>query len=441
MTQRLTLVPGCPYPWPDVPPTSTIWDSDYGVNGPFLNLGGYAQGSLLDTWSDGSNLYTTPMPSMEVPLSGTPIGGMTYNGLAAAFDGNFAKSYAACSRSATETVGFGLNNAVGLALSTPAAPTRFVAWSPIDNAFDGADAGMFWEFVASNTNDISTATVLATGYAPPINPGAASLVGARFPNGVQYAYCWFVGYGTGTDHLFVMQLQVFAQLPFSARGIISVAGVPMNSGVLAASGNSGPVSLPLQSVAYRGTILIPDPGAMHSTMTYGRSRMQPISNFSGRKKVTVVAGNPDAPTTTGFTYIPSPLAVLDPQDYPAFYPVNGDSSISVTVVNGLAEDEIIANLSVAASQNGGISPIGPTAYVCGVSVKSFGDTTPYWFPSGTRGSQNFDSTGTDQGSFMSATCSFRDYGAFVLTPVEAIRGVTKGCFGEANMRFAVTVDI
>lgn len=439
---KLTLVPGQPNPSLDVPPTGVLYDSDYGVAGSSLNLANLVDLTLFDIFSNGSTLYAAPMPSMEVLLTGTPIGGMTANGgLGAAFDGNLAKSFTASARSASKVSGYAPPNSIGLALTSPAAPTRFVCTSPTDNAFNGNNDGMFWEFIASTTNDIATGIVLSAGYGPPVNPiaGAAASIERRFPNGASYSYLWIVFYGSG-NNVFVSQLRPFAQLPFSARGLISVGGVPMNAAAMpAAISNSGPVALPAGSVAYRGTILSGVGGLMHSTLSYGRDRILPIYNFSGRRRVTVVAGDPDAPNGT-FTYTPSPLAILNPDDWTSFYPVNSDPNICVTVVNGLAEETIDAEFSLGAALNG-TSPVGPTAYICAINVKKFGDPSTYYSQMGAEGQQNFDTPNIAQGLNGIAKFSFTDYGAFVLTPIEAIRGNTKGSFGEVNMRFAVTVDV
>lgn len=439
--QKLTLVSGLPTPGDDVPPTGTFFDSDYGVTGPSFNLSMLSDLTLFDIFSDGSALYATPMPEMEVLLTGTPIGGMTANGgLASAFDGNLAKGYAACARSGSKVAGYTPPNSLGLSLGSASIVTRFVASSPVNNAFSGDDEGMFVEYRVSNINDITTGVILFSGYAPPMNPiaGAVSEIRGRFPNGVPCLYAWIIFYGSG-NNVFVCQLRSYAQLPFSARGLISVTGTLMNSNAIpAAIGNSGPVALPAQSVAYRGTILTNVGGLMHSTLSNGRDRIQPIYNINDRRKTSIIAGNPDAANGT-FSYTPSPYAVLDANDWPTYYALNSDPSICVTVVSGLDEGTIDAQLSVGSFQNG---TVGPTAYTCAIDVKKFNDPSPYFYPMGQIGQQNFDSSGIAQGSDKMASVSLPSgLGALKFTAIETRRGNVSASFGEPNTRFVVQADI
>jgi hypothetical protein len=445
---RLTPVQGQPFPSIDVPLTGTLFDCDYGEPGVSLNLAGRAPLSLLDVWSDDVNLYTTPMPVMEVLLTGTPIGGMTGTaGLAAVFDGNPNKPYLACAESGSSSLGFTLPNAAGLALPPGAVVNRLIASSPNNNGFIGTNQSTLWQLLGSNTNNIATATQIASGHTPPVNPYGVAEVEVRLPKGVSYGFIWFVLYGNGINNTWLCQLRPYMQLSVSARGIVGIAGVLMNANALiGAIGNSGPVSLAPQSVKYRGTILISETtGQIRQKISFGPNLMLPIFNATDRRRIVVTAGDDSVPGSAlgGYAYAPVPQT-----NFYLFYPSHGNPNVSVTLVNGLAEGSTLIENEQTFFQNGQSPSPAVTAAWVSSGIKSVSQLlaspvtgTTQLYPNGGWGQQNFDTVNTDEGLDLYSSYSIPPFcDALTIFGTEGVRGNTEGFFGEANMRLTVSTD-
>jgi hypothetical protein len=415
---RLSLVTGQPFPTQDVAPTGALFDTDIGTPGLSLSLAGLPALSLFDVFNAGGTLITNPMPQMsDLPITGvTAIGGMIgASGIASVFDGNTNKPDVNGARSGSLAVGFALANSVGFALASAMPVTRVLVTSPNNSGFVGSGSEAPWQLLGSATNNFATATLLAIGYLPASNASGPTQVDIRLTNGLSsLGYYWFCIYGNATNNNWIAQVQPFTELPMSSRGIITVGGNPVNA---AAIGSVAP-----QSAIYRGTILISETaGLMRQTLSYGLNRMFPIWNMTDRRRIEMVAGFLGEPDSSGkYRYTPAPRL------FDAYGPAMGNPNICATIVNGMADSTAQFRYIQAAYQNGGSAP---TSYTNAIGIA--GSNCPF----GTLGSQNFDTTGTDQGAEVCAHYTMPPtFGAVKANALETAVGNVTGFYNEPNMK-------
>jgi hypothetical protein len=362
---RLTLVPGQPVISADVTGAVALYDSDLGTPGASLSLSGRAALSLHDVFKDSSGqLFTVPMPDMSivyVPMTGTPIGGMTGNGgLSAAFDGNLSKGWATSDKSPGAVSGYSWASTVGIQPTSPLPLTKFIATAPNNGGFVGDASGSTtsWQLTASATCTFTGSIVLDTGFVP-IGTASASFT-RTINNQTAYSCYYLTFYGNGPNAIYIAQFQPFYTQTPPPRGIVSLGNVEVNDQAISNGvGNSGPVTCAANACTYRGTIQIDDtPGQVSCILSLGFDSHCGIWNVRDQREICLQAGD-NRPATQGpLCHAGVPCYIYTPTVYGASQPpyqlgpMEGNPLVRLRVLSGLLGDFTQARLSNTVFENG-----------------------------------------------------------------------------------------
>ena len=441
---RLSLASGTPVQAGDAVSNTVYYG---GFNAPFLSLSlsGLAAGSINDVFeAPGPVMCSAPTPlgvgGYELLTSGTPIGGMTANGgNAAAFDGNTAKSYTISAKSSSASAGYTLPNAVGEYFASPVVVTQIMAWAPIDDGFQGSLAAGAWVLLASNTNDMTTGTAIASGK---YGAGNAVTVSLQFQNTAPYLDYWFVIYGNGMQNSYVAQVKLFQSTPNPPRGIVATAnGDQSDHDIPACNMGTGTVDCPLGNCQFLGILQIDagTVGQVSCTLLYGFDRGCGLWNDANQETICLRGGdpsppvpNPDAGCHPGQPcYGYAPVAYGDNQPPYLFGPTEGNPLMRIRLLSGLPTQSVAIHYRQSFFLN---TATAPSAYWFGIGVNSTSQ------PSGLAPEPNDDSgpsIPTATGNSLSAEFVQLPFvGEMTYNAVEGSRVGVTAFFGETFQQLA-----
>jgi len=447
MRARLSLAAGKPIITEDVS-SSRVWFLPYHGNsitvagatetlpdaGLSVDITALPSNSIYDVFLAKRNgvtvLGTAPMGFTSAPsnslvmATGTPQGGLTFNGgLAASFDGNAAQGYAASSRSAGGIAGYSASSAIGLHLPSAQTVKRVEAWSPSDNTFIGNNAACAWQIRAGASVD--TAAIVASGVAPSAFP---STIAVDIQNGPSASDWWLVLCGNGINAVYCAELKLYVagpSQPASNNGISLVGGFPVNDGSVDIACDAGAFTAPAGQAIFMGSVSIGSTaGVARIDTTYKPDVRCDLWNYFNAEPILLQAGD-NRPMVNG-------LRVYTPLDSPGSYTfgIEGRQDIKIAILSGLKRRSARPEWQGAYFQNGssGVSAIWTAIGVDSTSV-----------PTGTWAMQNFDNIGTAQGlAGANASCLIQPFeGVKVIRPLEGKRGDVKGFWQETNQALSV----
>ena len=367
----------------------------------------------------------TPPPSGGLVLaSGTPLGGLTYNGgLGASFDGSTAQGYAVSSRSAAGVAGYSFASAIGLQLATAQAVKRIEAWSPVDNSFIGSNDQCAWQIRAGAT--VETAAVVASGVAP---AGVASTIAADIPSGPTGQTWWLVLCGNGINGVYCTELRLYVEgqdQPATGGGIGMAAGLPVNDAALSLACDAGSFTVQAGQALYMGSLGIGPSGIPRIDVTYKPDVRCDLWNYWHPLPILLQAGD-NRPLVNG-------SRIYHPLHSPSGYNfgTEGREDIRVSLVSGIKRRSARPHWRGAYFLD---STLAPAAVWTGIGLD--GSTTP----AGTWSLHNLDDNKSQQGLIgATASCTVQPFEGFkTIRPLEGRRGDVKGFWQEPNQ--VLTVD-